>query len=171
MLAEAEVHRIQTGPVIDWCFQYSDAASIWVLTDNAWYKLIEPAAEFVPSYSPEAEKLAICGAAVLEMQEDPDTEILQAVDRAFASLPGSVKPDIKLRKFVESQLRAWIKVRLFVFGDMHPDLPRRRLDQGFALHGPCRLHGNLVTEILEASKLGPACMLVNNRQICDVACN
>ena len=111
MLAEAEVHRIQTGPVIDWCFQYSDTASIWVLTDSAWYKLLEPAPEFGPAYSPESEKLAICGAAVQEMQEDPDTEILQAIDRAFALVGGAVKPDIKLRRFVELQLRAWIKVR------------------------------------------------------------
>lgn len=96
--------------MIDWCFQYSDTASIWVLTDNAWYKLLEPAPEFVATYSQEAEKLAICGAAVQEMQEDPDTEILQAIDRAFATLGGPVKPDIKLRKFIESQLRAWIKV-------------------------------------------------------------
>lgn len=113
MCAEAELHRVQTGAVIDWCFQYSDTASIWVLTDSAWYKLLEPAPDFVPMYSPEAEKLSICGAAVLEMQEDPDTEILQACDRAFASSGMAVKPDIKLRKFVESQLRAWIKVQTF----------------------------------------------------------
>ena len=111
-MAEAEVHRIQTGPVVDWCFQYSDSASIWVLTDSAWYKLLEPAPEFASAYAQESEKLAICGAAVQEMQEDPDTEILQAIDRACATLGGAVKADIKLRRFIELQLRAWIKVRM-----------------------------------------------------------
>lgn len=95
---------------MDWCFQYSDTASIWVITDKAWYQLGEPSVDFVPVHQPDAEKLAICGAAVQEIEQDPDTEVLQALDRGFAGEGGGVKPDMKLRKFVESQLRAWIKV-------------------------------------------------------------
>ena len=109
-VAGAEVHSIQTGPVLESCFQYSDTANLWIITDHAWYKLIDPTPAFEPLYQPDAERLAICGAAVMEMREDPDTEVLQAMDRAFAAQGGGMKPDMKLRKFVETQLRAWIKV-------------------------------------------------------------
>ena len=110
-MAGEELHRIQTSPILDWCYQYSDTASAWVITQNAWYKLVDPAERYLEIHQPDAERLAICGAAVLEMQEDPDTEILQAMEQGFAAQPGTVKPDMKLRKFVESQLRAWIQVR------------------------------------------------------------
>lgn len=108
-----DLHRVQTGPIVDWCFQYSDTASIWVITQNAWYRLVDPAERYLETHQPDAEKLAICGAAVQEMQEDPATEILQAMEHGFAAQPSAVKPDMKLRKFVEMQLRAWIQVRSF----------------------------------------------------------
>ena len=46
------------------------------------------------------------------MQEDPDMEILEAVERGFAAEEGTVKQDVRLRRVVETQLRAWIKVCL-----------------------------------------------------------
>lgn len=102
--------RVRTEAVLDWCFQYSGTASIWAITEKSWYKLVEPSEEFSPIYQPEAEKLAICGTAVRQMQEDPDTEVSQAMDRAFAAEGCDLKPDIKLRKYVESQIWAWIQV-------------------------------------------------------------
>jgi len=46
------------------------------------------------------------------VQEDPDMEILEAVERGFAAEEGTVRQDVRLRKLVEAQLRAWIKACL-----------------------------------------------------------
>lgn len=92
---------------------------------------MQPSDAYEAIFQPDAEKLDICGTAVLEMQEDPDTEVVQAVNRGLATQDEGFKPDLQLRKFVESQLRAWIKANfLFIL----------RLSTEIALCVPLRHH-------------------------------
>jgi len=62
---------VRTGPIFDWAFQYGEGASLWVITQKAWYRLVEPADRYTDVHQPDADKLAVCGAAVMEMQVYP----------------------------------------------------------------------------------------------------
>jgi hypothetical protein len=59
---------VRTGPILDWAIQYGGAAALWVLTEKAWYRLVSPAEKYAEMHQPDADRLAVCGAAVMEMQ-------------------------------------------------------------------------------------------------------
>ena len=69
-----------------------------------------PAEEYAEIHEPMAHRLQLCSQAVIEMQQDPDLDLSEAVDRAFADLAVPGKPAIKLRQFLEMQLQTWVKV-------------------------------------------------------------
>lgn len=37
--------------IVDWCFQYGELPGIWIVTKEAWYKLLNPAESYVPFLS------------------------------------------------------------------------------------------------------------------------
>ena len=112
LAAGKQVHLVQTQPISDWCFQYGETAGVWAITDQAWYKLVAPAAEYSDVHRPVALKLAVCNAAVRELQQDPDLEVSEAIDRALTAHAVTDRSENRLGRFVEAQLSAWIKVLL-----------------------------------------------------------
>eukprot|EP00210_Caulerpa_lentillifera_P005494 g5254.t1 len=48
---EEEVFPVCLDNIVDWCFQYGEVPGIWIVTNKAWYKLMNPEESYMPYLS------------------------------------------------------------------------------------------------------------------------
>ena len=104
-------HFIQTTAVIDWCHQYGPNSGIWVLTKNAWYKLGTPAASYKEIFQTASLRFNMCKAAIDIVQEDPEMDISEAIERVLGAYANEPKLHPRIRSFLASQIETWVKVQ------------------------------------------------------------
>lgn len=84
----------------------------------AWYKLKDPADRYRGIFKPASVRFAICNSAVEAVQEDPDMDVSEAVDRAILTYQ-SEKLDLKIRSFLTAQLESWVQVAFTYFEPLY----------------------------------------------------
>lgn len=82
---------ISAQAVVDWVVQYDkDELCIWVVTDTAWYKLLQPSERYRQLHSAVHPGITLASAAMAQLSpEDVGADLGALVDQVAASLPAS----------------------------------------------------------------------------------
>eukprot|EP00854_Cymbomonas_tetramitiformis_P012018 gene12018-14200_t len=90
--------KVMLAEVKEWCIDYSDPPSVWLLTNHAWYKLRDPSKEYEPFFSTTRRKFDLCIsiASVLEANPTASFDAVCANALAMKSSSGETYTDSAL---------------------------------------------------------------------------